>query len=86
MQDMKHEQTLPLPNPGDWLTTDGAARLLGVHRRTVMRMADRGALTAYEPGTGYGMTAPLMFWAAEVAGVRQARERVRNSRDPGDRR
>lgn len=66
-------QTLPLPNPGDWVTTEGAAWLLGVSRRTVERMAAAGTLTAYRPGAGPIERPPAMFWLPEVARVKEAR-------------
>lgn len=71
-----NQTPLPLPNPGDWLTTDGAAHLLGVHRRTLMRMVDIGQLTAYEPGAGFKKTPPLMFWRPAVEALRDARLRA----------
>jgi len=69
---MNH-QTLPLPNPGDWLTTEGAAYELGVSRRTVERMAEREVLTPYQPAGGPRETPGPMYWRPEVLRVRDAR-------------
>jgi excisionase family DNA binding protein len=77
---------LPLPNPGDWMTTAGAAFLLGCSRRTIARLIDRGVLTAYRPLGALDEDRPIMLWRAEVNTVLDARLRLRRStpsrRDP----
>jgi hypothetical protein len=70
---MKQSETLPLPNPGDWLTTAGTAVLLGVHRRQVERFAAAGTLTAYQPAAADTERAPVLFWRPEVEQLRDAR-------------
>jgi excisionase family DNA binding protein len=75
-----NQQTLPLPNPDDWLTKGRVARQLGVSRRTVDRMVDRGALTAYSPVGAYKEKVPAMFWHADVLRVLDARLRLSGAR------
>lgn len=72
MCDMKRD-TLPIPNPTDWLTTKGAAFLLGMSPRSVERMVERGALRAYRPYGAPKEKAAAMFWRAEVNAVVDAR-------------
>lgn len=38
------------PEPAEWLDTAGAAELLGVHPRTIARMANRGELPCTRVG------------------------------------
>jgi len=64
------EQTLPIPNPGDWCSVDGAAALLQVSRSSVYRFAERKLLTMY-----YADTVPLL-WRAEVTELATARARA----------
>lgn len=71
-----NNQTLPIPNPGDWLTLNAAAEFLGVSRRTLLRMVEKRALTAYSPYGGFREKSPTMFWRADVAVVEQARTRL----------
>ena len=71
-------QTLPLPNPGDWTTVDGACEILGVSRRTVARMVAAQVLTAYRV-RGAGRR-EILLWVPEVREVAQARKRVRPER------
>lgn len=75
-----NNQTLPLPNPGDWMTLDGAAFLLTVSTATVRRMVRDGVLTEYRPLTRLGMRGPLMLWRPEVNRVLDARLTVRAGR------
>ncbi len=72
MCDMK-QNTLPIPNPTDWMTTKAAAFLLGVSPRTVERLAERGTLTAYRPYGVQKEKRPVMFWRPEVNAVVDAR-------------
>ncbi len=72
MCDMKQD-TLPIPNPTDWLTTKAAAFLLGVSRRTVERLTDKGVLTAYRPYGAPKEAVPAMYWRAQVNAVLDAR-------------
>jgi excisionase family DNA binding protein len=72
MLDMKQD-TLPLPNPTDWLTTKAAAWLLGMSTRSVERMVERGVLRAYRPYGAQKEKVPAMFWRPEVNAVVDAR-------------
>jgi excisionase family DNA binding protein len=70
-------QTLPLPNPEDWCSVAGAARLLGVSRRTVERMVLDGRLTGYTPYGGSHRVSAKLLWMPEVRQLSQALARVR---------
>jgi excisionase family DNA binding protein len=66
LSDMKTVQMRtdhPSPNPDDWTTISGAARMLYVSERTVHRMIEDGRLRAYEfhacPGSRF-------LWAPQV--------------------
>lgn len=72
MCDMKQD-TLPIPNPTDWMTTKAAAFLLGVSPRTVERLAEKGVLTAYGPYGAPKEKVPAMFWRPQVNAVVDAR-------------
>lgn len=73
-------QTLPLPNPGDWLAIAGAAEHLAVSRRTVERMIEDGRLTGYWIEGARDRTAAAMLWRADVERLREALKRVRRPR------
>lgn len=65
-------QTLPLPNPGDWVTVDGAARLLGKSKKQVIRYLADQKIRGYR---FYGATdrlAERMIWRADVEDFRKA--------------
>lgn len=62
---------LALPNPGDWCTWAYAEQVLGVARRTVIRMVNDGVLTRHRSQGG----AP-MLWLPEVREVAEARRRT----------
>jgi excisionase family DNA binding protein len=72
-----NNQTLPLPNPGDWCSIAGAARLLSVSRRTVERMILDGRLTGYTPYGGSHRVSGKVLWMAEVRQLSEALARVR---------
>jgi hypothetical protein len=71
-----NNQTLPIPNPGDWMTINSAALLLRVDRRTIGRMINKGTLTGYQPYAAPDESAPLLLWRAEVLAVLGARNRL----------
>jgi excisionase family DNA binding protein len=71
-------QTLPLPNPGDWLTIAGAMRRLHVSRRTVERMVHDGRLTGYYLEGSPRRVASAVLWRAEVMALAEALARVRS--------
>lgn len=73
-----NDQTLPLPNPGDWCTIDGAAEITGKSRRTIARYVELGTLTGYKikgsPRRG------VLLWVPQVRELAGAVERVRQGR------
>ncbi len=71
-----NQPTLPMPNPGDWMTVNAAATLLTVDRRTIDRLIDKGTLTVHRPYAGPGEKPPLLLWRAEVLQVMSARRRL----------
>ena len=75
-----HNQTLPLPNPGDWISIAAAAARLEVSRRTVERLIEDGRLTGYWIEGARGRTAAAILWRADVQRLREALERVRRPR------
>jgi excisionase family DNA binding protein len=74
-----NNQTLPLPNPGDWCAVAGAAQLLGVSRRTVERMIVDGRLVGYVPYGGSRRVASQILWMHEVRDLAAALARVRRA-------
>lgn len=64
-----------IPNPLDWITQTGAAKVLGVHPRTVHRMIVDGYLGVYWPRGGDRELRPKLFWYPEVLELRDARIR-----------
>ncbi len=64
------QQTLPLPNPGDWCSVDGAAALLQVTRSSVYRFYDKGLIKIH-----YVNALPLL-WKADVVELATARARA----------
>lgn len=71
------QQTLSLPNIGDWATIDGAARLLGRDERTIRRMIEDGRLTRYRPYGAPDRTAACLVWIPEARELRDALKRAR---------
>lgn len=69
-----NNQTLPLPNPGDWCTVDAAALIIGVNRRTVARLVDRGVLRKYSFA---GSERGVFLWKPEVIEYAAAWARIR---------
>jgi hypothetical protein len=60
------EQTLPLPNPGDWISPRGAAAILRVSVRTVHRKMAAGRLTSYLPYGAVDAPSNHILWRPEV--------------------
>lgn len=79
MCDMK-QQTLPLPNPGDWFSRGAAAEVLGVSIRTIERYVDDGTLKGYKPITAEGEKGPVLLWRADVLELEQAIKRVKRGK------
>lgn len=79
MCDME-QQPLPLPNPGDWMTRQAAAYVLGVDPRTVDRMVLDKLLTDYRPVAKPGEQAPLLLWREQVRDLVRARARSGRAR------
>lgn len=67
-----NQQTLPVPNPGDWCSIKHAADVLGVDYQTVWKWRNTGILTGHRALGG----TPLC-WVPEVLELRAARERAR---------
>lgn len=79
MCDME-QQTLPIPNPGEWMTRQAGAYVLGVDPRTVDRMVADGLLTAYRPVGKPGEVVPLILWREQVRELVHARARSGKAR------
>lgn len=75
MYDME-QQTLPIPNPGDWMTRQAAAHVLGVDPRTVDRMVENRRLTDHRPIGAPQERPPLLLWREEVRELVRARARA----------
>jgi excisionase family DNA binding protein len=75
-----NEQTLPLPNIGDWCTVGGAARIMKKSRRTVERMVADGSLRGYLPFGAPDRIASRLLWRADVDELAAALERLRGAR------
>jgi hypothetical protein len=68
--------TLPLPQPGDWMTIGAAAHLMKVHARTIDRLIRKGALHSYSPWAAPTEKPPVMLWRDEVLQVHAARQKL----------
>lgn len=71
-----NQQTLPLPNPSDWMTRSAAAYVLGVDPRTVDRMVANRRLTDHRPVSAPTERGPLLLWREEVRELVRARARA----------
>lgn len=61
---------LPLPNPGDWTDTNGAAELIGRNRTTLYDYVNRNIITKYEIGS------TPVYWVPEILEVSDALDRL----------
>jgi hypothetical protein len=68
--------TLPLPQPGDWMTIGAAAHLMKVHAPTLDRLIRKGALHSYSPWAAPTEKPPVMLWRDEVLQVHAARQKL----------
>lgn len=70
---MKAEiQALPLPNPGDWITVDGAVAILGKSKRQVIRyMADQ-RLASYRIYGSHDRWPERLIWRRDAEEFRDA--------------
>jgi hypothetical protein len=59
-------QTLPLPNPGDWISPRGAAAILRTSVRTVHRRMADGRLKSYLPYGALDLPSNHILWRPEV--------------------
>lgn len=75
MCDMQ-QQSLPIPNPREWMTRQGAAHALHVDPRTVDRMVEKKQLTGWRPIGAPDEQIPLLLWVAEVRELASARARA----------
>lgn len=60
----------PSPNPQDWTTVSGAARMLFVSERTVLRMIEDGRLTGHE---FHACRGSRFLWVPDVKALAEAR-------------
>lgn len=70
-------QTLPLPNPGDWVTVEGAARILGKSKAQVIRYVADQRLAGYRFEGARERLADRMLWKAEVLEFKAAMAKFR---------
>jgi hypothetical protein len=70
-------QALPIPNPGDWLTIDGAAMLLGRSKKQVIRYVADQRIRGYRIDGAGPRLADRLLWRAEVEAFRDAQQTVR---------
>jgi hypothetical protein len=75
-----NDQTLPLPNPGDWCSIRGAARILKLSRRTVERYVALNQLTGYLPFGAPDRIASRILWRPDVDELAKALDRTRGQR------
>jgi excisionase family DNA binding protein len=73
-------QTLPLPNPEDWITVYGAAPILRTSVRTVVRMVQDGRLTGYRIAGAPDRPASRILWRPQVVELAEAMRRVSSDR------
>lgn len=77
MLDMSDRQmTLPLPEPGNWMTIMAVAHLLGVNRKTVDRWIEKGTLKAYAPYAAPDERPQQMIWRDHALSLLGARKRL----------
>jgi hypothetical protein len=65
MSDM-NQQTLPLPNPRDWVSVAGAAIITRTSARTIGRCIRDGRLTGYLPFGATDKPANYILWRPQV--------------------
>jgi excisionase family DNA binding protein len=65
-----NQDKLPLPNPGDWLSGQQAARVIGIGRGTLYDLMNAGKIHSYRIG------AFRVFWRSEIEAYRDARNLV----------
>lgn len=65
-------QTLPLPNPGDWVTIDGAAVILGRSKKQVIRYVADQRIRGYRFEGAGPRLADRMIWRAELEEFKEA--------------
>lgn len=70
-------QTLPLPNPGDWVTIDGAAAILGRTKKQVIRYVADQKIRGYRFEGAGPRLADRMIWRAELEKFKAAQQTVR---------
>jgi len=75
-----NEQKLPIPNPEDWVTVDGAAKLLRKSKQQVIRyMADQ-RIASYRIYGSRDRLAERLLWRHDVEGYADA---LRTVKRPG---
>lgn len=76
---LMNNMTLPLPNPGDWVSVAGAAAILRCSVRTVTRRVREGRLKAYLPYGARDLPNNYILWRKDVADFGKALKLVRDA-------
>lgn len=69
-------QTLPIPNPEDWVTIEGAARLLGRSKQQVIRYVADQRLAGYRVYGARDRLAERLLWRADVERFKEAQRTI----------
>lgn len=77
MRDMDN-QTLPLPNPGDWVSVAGAAAITRTSVRTITRRIADKRLKAYLPFGAQDRPSNYILWRPEVVELGRAILKVKS--------
>lgn len=67
-----NDQVLPLPNPGDWVTIEGAARILGKSKQQVIRYVADQRIRGYRLEGARERLADRVLWKPEVLEFKRA--------------
>jgi hypothetical protein len=65
-------QALPIPNPGDWVTVEGAARILGRSKWQVNRYLADQKIRGYRIEGARDRLADRLLWKPEVLEFKRA--------------
>lgn len=72
-----NNQTLPLPNPDDWISVAGAAAICRISTRTVARRVKAGAIIAHLPYGAADRPQNYILWKPSVLQFGDALAKVR---------
>lgn len=70
-------QTLPIPNPDDWVTVDGAVKILGRSKQQVVRYLADQKIRSYRIFGARDRLAERLIWRAELLEFKAAQAKVR---------